>query len=614
MAVVMKRKIIKYIFSGVFFGLLTSSCSEDFLDKIPPGVVSDRSLADTEGIESLLISTYAELDGQYGGFPWNSAGSNWIWGDVYADDAYKGSEQNDQKPINYIERYKQTASNIFYDPEWISAYDGVSRSNDVLRVVYIALGLQTIKSSEAVQFQAEARFLRAYYHLEALKMWDFVPFIDENEITGFVPNRPSTKLEANAGDTPWGQLGGDGYIPWEEVEKDLQFAIDNLPLKPRNGHVGRADKYAAQAILAKVKLFQGDYAAALILLNEIIEMDEYSLTENFHDNFRIIGNNNSESIFQIQASVNEGGTFDGVNGNYGDILNFPNSGGPGKCCGFNQPSQNLVNAFKTTDGAVGGVIAGLPYLGVFNLDFNASGDDVKNDDGILWSESFTPDTRPLDPRLDWTVGRRGIPYLDWGTHPGSAWIPDQAYAGPYSSIKHVYYSIEEGIGSQPGWGGGTSANNYSIIRYADVLLMAAECEVEENNLDNARELVNEVRGRMVDYPEYWVKFDNDSSAANYVVARYPTGGYSDPFQTQEGAREAVRFERRLELAMEGHRFWDLKKWGVAKSTLNAYLDEEKVKRPDQLETAFFNDWSIRHPIPQNQIDISKGTFTQNPEY
>jgi hypothetical protein len=118
---------------------------------------------------------------------------------------------------------------------------------------------------------------------------------------------------------------------------------------------------------------------------------------------------------------------------------------------------------------------------------------------------------------------------------------------------------------------------------------------------------------MADHPEYWVRFDNDSLAANYQIARYPSSGPSDPFQTQEGAREAVRFERRLELAMEGHRFWDLKKWGVVKSTINDYLEIEKTKR-SYLIGAEFKDRNIRHPIPQYEIDVSKGVLSQNPGY
>jgi len=191
------------------------------------------------------------------------------------------------------------------------------------------------------------------------------------------------------------------------------------------------------------------------------------------------------------------------------------------------------------------------------------------------------------------------------------WVRAPDIYGPYCAMKHKEYQEYNDIYTG-GWGMET-ANNYSILRYADVLLMAAECEVEVGSLTRAWELVNEVRGRMADHPEYWVRFDNDSLASNYQIARYPNGGSSDPFQTQEGAREAVRFERRLEMGMEGHRFWDLKRWGVTKSTLNAYIEKESKTRA-YLDGAVFEDHQIRFPIPQSEIDISEQTLHQNPGY
>jgi len=586
---------------------------DEFLTKDPQAIVYDNTLANQDGIEDLLIGAYAELDGVSSEWPeWASAGSNWIWGDVYADDAYKGSNVGDQSVLSYIERYMQYALHNYYLAKWKTVYDGISRCNDVIRVTKLAFEKGNINQEQSTEFLAEARFLRAYYHLEAIKIWDFVPFINEDNLDGMVENYPSSSA-SNAGDMKWGEMGGDGYIPWDEVESDFRFSMENLSYPPRN--VGRGHQYAAAGLLAKTMLFQNKYDSTLILLNEIIESGHFQLTDNYHDNFRTSGDNNSESIFQIQASVNDG-TGGDFNGNMGDVLNFPYSYGdsPGGCCGFYQPSQNLVNAFKTTDGSVGSIMAGLPYLGIYGLNFNSAGDDVINDEGLASSDPFTPDSRPLDPRLDWTVGRRGIPYLDWGDHPGRDWIRDQDFSGPYISIKHVYYQEEEGINSTAtGWTNGITANNYSIMRYADVLLMAAECEVEVGSKDRARELVNLVRGRMADYPEFWVRQENDSLAANYQIVLYPTGGPSDPFQTQEGAREAVQFERRLEFGMEGHRFWDLKRWGVAKTTLNAYLEKESELR-QYLKGAKFEDKHIRHPIPQDEIDVMEGVLDQNPGY
>ncbi len=607
----MKKEISYRIIAVLSTTFLIFSCSEQFLEKEPMGVLYQDNLINEKGVESLLIGAYGELDGIAGLWPpWAGSVTNWIYGDVFADDAYKGSDHTDQEEISLLEQYNIDPSNSYFLTKWKAVYDAISRCNDVLRVADLAIERNTLESEIASQFKAEARFLRGFYHLEAIKMWDFIPFVDESVTleSPFVENRPSGTTN-NAGDLPWKDLEGDGYIPWDKVEEDIQNAIDNLPDAPRNGYKGCAYKYPAIAIMGKIKWYQGDHAAALELFNEVINSSIFSLPDNFHDNFRAEGDNNSESIFQYQAAVYDAGHA--ANGNVGEQLNFPVAltiNSPG--FDFFHPSQNLVNAFKTTDGIEGGVIAGLPFLNTFGLDFNET--DVINDEGLSSEDPFAPDTRPLDPRLDWTVARRGLPYLDWGIHPGKDWIRDpNFYAGPYHALKHSHYMSNTDL-YDAGWGHFT-ANNYSIIRYADLLLMAADCEVEEGNLDRARELVNIIRGRMSDFPQYWVKDNQGNHAANYVISRYPTGGASDPFQTQDGAREAIQFERRLEMALEGHRFWDLKKWGIAKSTLNAYVEKESIKRT-YLQNAAFEDHHIRFPIPQDEIDISEETLHQNPGY
>ncbi len=607
----MKQKISYKIIAVFSTALLLYSCSEQFLDKEPQGALYQDNLINEKGVESLLIGAYGELDGQVGvGWPWAASGTNWVYGDVFADDAYKGSDHTDQEEITLIEQYNIEPSNPYFLMKWQAVYDAISRCNDVLRVVELAIEKNTIETEIATQFKAEARFLRGFYHLEAIKMWDFIPYVDESVTmeSPFVENRPSGMVN-NAGELPWKDIEGDGYIPWDKVEEDIQHAIDILPEVPRNGYRGCAYKYPALAIMGKIKWYQGDHSAALELFNQVINSGIFSLPDNFHDNFRAEGDNNSESIFQYQAAVYDAGHA--ANGNVGEQLNFPmalSANNPG--FDFFHPSQNLVNAFKTTDGSEGSVIAGLPFLNVFGLAFNET--DVINDEGLSSEDPYTPDTRPLDPRLDWTVARRGLPYLDWGLHPGKDWIRDpNFYAGPYHALKYSHYMANADL-YEAGWSHFT-ANNYSIIRYADLLLMAADCEVEEGNLDRARELVNMIRGRMADFPEYWVKDDQGNHAANYVIARYPKSGPSDPFQTQEGASEAIQFERRLEMALEGHRFWDLKKWGIAKSTLNTYVEKESIKRT-YLQGAVFEDHNIHFPIPQDEIDISEGTLKQNPNY
>ncbi|MCY7356597.1 MAG: RagB/SusD family nutrient uptake outer membrane protein [Rudanella sp.] len=282
-------------------------------------------------------------------------------------------------------------------------------------------------------------------------------------------------------------------------------------------------------------------------------------------------------------------------------MNLPHGGlttQPGGCCGYFQPSQDLVNAHRTD-------ASGLPLPDSYNQF------EVKNDQGVESNQPFTPDAGNLDPRLDWSVGRRGIPYLDWGMHPGKSWVRDQNYAGSFSPKKNVYYKVDEMTGLvDPDRR--TSANNFRIIRFAEVLLMAAETEIELGNLEKAREYVNQIRRRAAN-PDGFVKLPDGKPAANYVIAEYKS-----PWSGKDAALTALRFERRLELGMEGQRFFDLVRWGIAKDVLNRYLAYEVTKRSN-LRGATFKDFNVVFPVPQRQLDATKrpdGTLTlsQNPGY
>ncbi|MEJ7830004.1 MAG: RagB/SusD family nutrient uptake outer membrane protein, partial [Segetibacter sp.] len=268
------------------------------------------------------------------------------------------------------------------------------------------------------------------------------------------------------------------------------------------------------------------------------------------------------------------------------------------CCGFFQPSQTFVNAFKTT-------ADGLPMLDNFNET------DVTSDEGVAPTAAFTPYQGTLDPRLDWTVGRRGIPYQDWGIFPGSPWIRKQDYGGPYAPKKNVFYKSDNGTSAgSVGWGWNNNALNFTIIRYADVLLMAAEAEIEVGSLAKAAEYINRVRARAAASPVV----NGAAPAANYLVSPYTS------FAGKDDARKAVRMERMLELGMEGHRFFDLNRWGITADYINnVYLSKEKVRRASALGGAVFTKNKDEYqPIPEFAINqsIKEGTPTlkQNPGY
>jgi len=563
---------------------VVAACKDEFLDVQPKGVLSLATLSDKAGVNYLLVGAYALIDGtgtnNTAGFSsWHGSADNWIYGEVAADNAYKGTTSGDQPEISFIEQKNILSDNNHFRGKWSTVYDGVARSNDVLLVMAKATDMT---EAEKTQVEAQVRFLRGHYHFEAKKMFNMAPYIDEKTYN------PDDLLST--------KLTNDKNI-WPNIETDLKFAYDNLPVN--QSQPGRPTKWAAGGMLAKAYLFQQKFTEAKPILEAIVASGKYRLMARYHDNFRAVTNNNAESVFSIQFSVNDGAGGN-ENGNSGATLNYPSFGGVTTCCGFYQPSQNLVNSFKTDNN-------GLPLLNTFN------DVDVKNDQGLSVAAPFTPDAGTFDPRLDWTVGRRGIPFLDWGVHTGAGYIRDQAYAGPYSPKKHLPYRSDIGVNTGPN--PRLNANNYRIIRYSHVLLMLAECEIEVGSLAKARDLVNQIRNRAAN-PEGFVSGSDGRPAANYVVREYPAS--SPIFSTQATARQAVRYETRIELAMEGHRFFDLVRWGIADVTLNAYYAKEKDKRAYFNGVTFVKGRHEYYPIPLTEILNSKKdgveTLKQNPGY
>ncbi|WP_159469700.1 RagB/SusD family nutrient uptake outer membrane protein [Dyadobacter sp. 3J3] len=571
-------KKITILFSAVILGIL-SSCSDKFLDVNPKAALNSTTLQNKVGVNALLVGAYALLDGwatAEGAYrSYNVGADNWVYGSVASDDAHKGTNAGDQPPISLIETGNIASDNIYFRGKWRGMYDGIARTNDVLQNLAKATDFT---DAERAQVTAEARFLRGNYHFELKKMYNMVPYIDDKT---YDPNNlESTKLPNSTDIYP-------------NIEADLKAAYDVLPTS--QSQPGRPTKWAAGAMLSKVYLFQKKYAEAKTILEAIVASGKYSLMAKYHDNFQASTNNNAESIFEVEYSVNDGAAG-GENGNIGSTLNYPYGGGAfTTCCGFFQPSNNLVNAFKTDEN-------GLPLLDTYD------NSDIPNDQGIESTAPFTPYAGPLDPRLDWTVGRRGIPYLDWGVHPGKAYVRDQTYGGPYSPKKHVSAKADPSFASN----NRLNANNFRMIRYAQVLLWLAEIETEIGSLDKARAYVNQIRARAA-RPEGFVKNADGTAAANYVIKEYST-----TWPDQAYARKAVRFEERLELGMEGNRRYDLVRWGIAAETMNAYYLMEGTKRAYLKGSTFVKGKHEYFPIPIQEILNSqvggKPTLTQNSGY
>ncbi len=552
---------------------LALGCSDSFTDVPAVGALSDDDLKNAQGVSLLLASAYSTLDGirnNQGASEWTASGDNW-WFDVIADDAHKGSTDGDQADLFLLETFDWTSANPYIFGKWNGLFAGVNRSNAVISLI------NSIEGGDFAAQLAEARFLRGHFNFELQKIYGNVPYISDENFDAKEFNQPNP-----------------GAI-WDQIEADLQYAVDNLPAT--QGDAGRPTSWTAKAFLGKAHLFQSDFAQAGPLFEDVIANGPYDLNTEFLDNFSLTGDNGTESIFAIQFTTDSGQS---LNGNRGGTLNFPNPGPFGSCCGFYQPTQDLVNAYQT-DGT------GLPLLDTFNQT------DVDNDYGVESEDAFTPHTGPLDPRLDYTVGRRGIDYNGYGPHIGKDWIRASFadISGPYLPKKNVYQSGENGNVGTGAWGQQHSGINYHIMRYADLLLMAAEVAVENNDLPKALGYVNEVRNRAkaMTYVKEEVSAGVFQDAANYEIEPYAS------FPDQDFARNAVRFERRLELAMEGHRLFDLRRWGVAPDVINNYVtNEARVIANFGTKAGTYAPNMDLIPIPINAIDLSGGVLEQNPGF
>jgi starch-binding outer membrane protein, SusD/RagB family len=596
----MKRKINKskfYIAAGVAASVAIAACGKKFLDRPPLGTLNASIVASPTGIQALLIGAYSLVDGEgTSGDGFASGASNWIFGGVASDDAYKGSDPSDVADAAPYEQWLTlTPTNGAVPQKWDLCYAGVKRSNDVINLVGTVPG---ITDKTKTEITAQARFLRAFFHFEAKKIFGNVPFMDETI--------SSTNLKiTNTEDI------------WPKIEADLQFAVTNLP--ETWSEVGRVNKWAAEAMLAKVFMFEKKYSDAYPMLKDIIANGKtsggakYALFPHFYSNFNPAQKNGPESVFAAQTSVHDGSSVDwggDPNGNYGDILNFPYNGGPGACCGFYNPSQDLADAYKTDAN-------GLPFL-----------------DESYASQPYVSDPNPanaytgtLDPRIDWTMGRKGIPYLDWGPHPGDDWIRNPISDGHFSPKKDVYAASQKDQFTDNGsayWAPTElTANNVNIIRFADVILWAAECAVQAGELDNAMAYVNQIRQRAAD-PTGWVYKNSayNAGSATYATQTTPADNYKiglyTSFPDATYAMKAVIFERRLELAMEGHRFFDLVRWGIAADVINRYISREKNLRPLKSNAQFTANKNEYSPIPQGEIDNLNADgvirLKQNPGY
>ena len=526
-----------------------TSC-DDMLDTKPQGVFTSEQISDEQALE-LMTAAYGTLTCHYFGNNESFAGpiNNWVF-DLRSDDALKGGDGVTMEGyMHQLEVGNVQSDNPIGDFKWRNNYYSISRCNTAIRGI---LDAGNISDENKAVFVAEMKTLRAYYYFDLLRIFAKFPYIDENA-------DPST---CRADQYSRDEIAGF-------IKDDLRDGYDILP--DAQPEVGRFNRYVAAALLARVDLFTHDYAEAEKYAGYVISDGGYELYPNFLDMSKPEFNNQYEAVLAVQfSSFNSPDNY-----NYNNCLNCTWSEGNlyGNGDDFYLASQNLVNAFRTDAN-------GLPYL-----DGTTDGKNVDRAD-------FDGN---VDPRLDFTLGRIGMP---WRSHNyNEKWCRNLELYGQYSS-KKPYPSPESPYvktGIVP-WG--ASSLNMLLIRYADVMLMKAEALIEQNkNLDEARSLINDIRSRASrSVDASYTPVDCNPVLASYAVSEYPATGWN-----QDYARKAVRMERRLELAMEGLRWFDLVRWGNAVETVNAYYASEVAVHSYYAGASLTQD-ELYLPIPVGQVD------------
>jgi hypothetical protein len=437
--------------------------------------------------------------------------------------------------------------------------------------------LRAINTIDEAQFPnkkeriGELKVLRAHFYFEAIKNFGSIVWYDENTPVADINKIPNTF---------------DTTLMWSKVEGDLTEAIALLP--DTQTELGRVNKVVAYAYLCKAQVFQKKWPEAIVSADYVINSGNYGLVTDIEKLYSIPGYGNRENIFAVQFSINDGSQFGNLN--FGNLLSSPDSAGDDinhpylNGDDFDKPSQNLANVFKV--GA-----DGLPLFDSYN-NANVTATDI------------------VDPRLDHVIGRPGISWKDWKAQPQqTTWSRDAATYGYFEPKKNMISPNSSGLASNPtGFPWALGNLDFPLIKYSDLMLWKAEALIESGtNVSGGVAIINEIRNRAKNSP-YVKDFNNPTqNAANYLINLYPLS------LSQEAARKALRMERRLELANEGHGFYDLVRWGIAETYVNNYIQVEKTRRT-YLQSASLQAHEQYLPIPQIEIDASSGVYIQRAGY
>lgn len=563
-------------------GLLTSC--DDFIDVEPKGVI-DEKLAGSQP-EEMVTAAYAMLGNCWYNYPFNL----WPYGDVSSDDALKGGSGTTDTGYHPMEVWSTlTSTPGELDELWYRLFCNISRCNRAL-VSLRDFGESKLGAELTKQREAEVLFLRAHSYFKLIQMFRKVPWVDEDV------------YERNAQE----QTRNDEFTYEELMQKviaDFQTAFEVLPETQAEG--GRANKIAAASYLAKCYLvlawgdgyeattgvnhINQEYMNKVVEYTDVVKNSNYGYLEDFGDIFLPEYKNSKESIFAVQTSdkADDNTTFGRAN--WSNMLN--GCWGIWSCgWDFHKPTQNLVNAFKTKEG--------LPMFDDYNK-------------VTAYPLKGAPTSQKWDPRLFHTVGMPTFPYKyeDQYTMTKENSRTPNTY-GYYTSLKEVPQRSKGETYDYP-WQ--AFAMNDYVFRYTDVMLMRAEALVELNRLGEARTIINDIRQRAKNSVGKHISYAADQCD----IALYP----ESYFKTKDQARQCLRWERRLEMAMENGRYFDLRRWGIASQTLNKFFEtEQTVEYDGQTYAQYYKDAHYTtgkneyYPVPYNQLYYVPGLYSQNPGY
>ena len=576
------KKIFQYILVAV--SLFSATSCDNFIEVEPEGVI-DEQLA-MENPDKMVTAAYSMLGDCWYTYPFNL----WPYGDVASDDCLKGGSGTTDTGYHPMEIWStMTSTPGEFDELWYRLYCAVSRCNRAL-VSVAEYGESKLGAETAKQRDAEVRFLRAHFYFKLLTMFRQIPWIDEEVY------KNNAQEQTRNDEFTYEEL-------FQKIIDDFKVAYDVLPAEQQDG--GRVNKIAAASYLAKcyLTLAWGDgyeatngvnhiyqeYMKKVVEYTDVVKASKYDYLEDFGDIFLPEYKNSKESIFAVQCSdYKEDNTTFG-RANWSNMLN--GCWGIWSCgWDFHKPSQNLVSAFKTKDG--------LPDFDNFDktIDYPING---------------VPTAQKWDPRLFHTVGMPTFPYKyeeSYTLTKDNSRSPNTY--GYYTSLKEVPQR-SQGESYNGDWQ--AFAMNDYVFRYTDVMLMRAEALIEIGQLGEARTIINDIRQRAKNSVAKHIQYAADQCE----IALYPDTYFKD----KETARKCLQWERRLELAMENGRYFDLRRWGIASKTLNAYFETEKNDVYDgQTYAQYLKDAHYTpgknefYPVPYNQLYYVPGLYSQNKDY